>query len=160
MLAGIGRVIGQGLNRRTGFSRLRLAFAVDDQSLADCRDHCFGLERLGDQIGRLGPFAGQQPLGEGGDEDHRHAHRAQDIFHRVDPARSVGQADIGKDEFGAGAFGQRDRLGAGPGDTGHAMAQLFDDRADMQRDDCFVFDDHHCGLEAVGNRLPGSGDIG
>ena len=48
-----------------------LGGALEEQCLArNCR-YGRGLERLGDQEGRLGAFAGEEALGIGGDEDHR-----------------------------------------------------------------------------------------
>ena len=65
----------------------------------------FGIVGLGDQEGRLRPLAGQQPLGEGGDEDHRHLEHAEDVAHRVEPGRAVGELDVGEH--------QARRVGAG-----------------------------------------------
>ncbi|MDT4871953.1 hypothetical protein FQZ97_1071140 [compost metagenome] len=62
-----------------GFGRL-----VEEQRLADQRLHHVGVERLRDQEGRLGTLAGQQSLGEGGDEDHRDGAGLEDVVDRVD----------------------------------------------------------------------------
>src|SRR5687767_13681003 len=71
---------------RTGSSRNR--GGVEEQGLGDRRLHGRALEGLGDQEGRLGTLAGQEPLREGGDEDDRNLELAQYVLDRVD-ARAV-----------------------------------------------------------------------
>src|SRR3546814_20117899 len=56
--------------------------AFEEQGLADRRLHRAFLERFGDQEGRLRSFAGQQPVGIGGDEDDRHLEVAEDVADR------------------------------------------------------------------------------
>ena len=58
---------------------------AEEQRLTDRRAHRVRLERLGDEICRLRPLAGQQTLRKRGDEDHRHVDRRQDFVHRVEP---------------------------------------------------------------------------
>src|SRR5215510_15594824 len=48
----------------------RIAF--EEQSLTQHRGHGRGLKRLGNQEGRLRPLAGEEALGIGSDENHRH----------------------------------------------------------------------------------------
>ncbi|MDZ7882739.1 MAG: sensor histidine kinase [Mycobacterium sp.] len=57
----------------------------EEQRLTDRRAHGGFLKRLGHQIGRLGPVAGQQAFGIGGDEDHRHCPDAQNIVDCIQP---------------------------------------------------------------------------
>ena len=120
---------------------------MEEQGLADRRLHRFRLERFGDQEGRLGPFAGQQPLREGGDEDDRHVDLFQNLLHRVDPRRPVGQLDVGQHQTGAMMGDGRDGLGVGGGGAGHPMAQFLHQALDIGRDDGLVLYDQDVGRQ-------------
>ena len=58
--------------------------ALEEEGLRHDRLHGVRLIRLGDEEGGLGPFARQQPVGIGGDEDHRHFEGAQHLVHGVE----------------------------------------------------------------------------
>src|SRR6202162_3761182 len=89
---------------RLPLTRTRLA--SEEQRLAGNGRHDRELERLGDQERRLRSLAGEEALGIGGDEDHRHFERSEQLIHRVETRTAVGQLDVGEDQprpFLAGA---------------------------------------------------------
>ena len=102
----------------------RNSSGVEKQRLGDCRLDRRPLERLGDKEGRLGPSPRQEPLGEGGDEDHRHRKLREDVLDRIDAAGVVGQLDIGKHQSRRVGSCLRDRLVAGDGNAGDIMAKV------------------------------------
>ena len=118
---------------------------VEEQGLADRGFHRRTLERLGDEEGRFGPGSGQQPLGKGGDEDHRHGELGEDILDRVDPARIVGELDVSQDQPRGMQARLGNRLVASDGDTGDIVTKVADDRLDVHRNDRLVLDDQHVG---------------
>ena len=83
---GVGRV-------RVVRPALRARLAVEEQGLADHRRDHRRIERLGDQEGRLGPLAGEVPLGIGGDEDDRHLKLLQKLVDRIE-TRAVMSASL------------------------------------------------------------------
>src|SRR5690606_35983721 len=91
--------------------------------------------------------AGQQPLGEGGDEDHRNVRTGQDVLHRVDAGRAVGELDVGEHQAGGLAGDRVHRLGAGGGDVDHRVPDLGDQGLDVGGDDRLVLDDEHLGRQ-------------
>jgi hypothetical protein len=103
------------------------------------------VERLGDQEGRLRPLAGEQALGEGGDEDDGHGRPAQDLAHRVEARAVVGELDVGQDQLRRPLAGQRHRLLVGGGDAGDRVAAALDRGHDVERDDRLVLDDQDPG---------------
>jgi hypothetical protein len=70
----------------------------------------------------------------------------------------------GQDQFRAGLRGHGHCFAASSRDAGAIVAEILDDRLDVQRDDRFVFDDHDLRLQAVCDRLARRfdfpGDIG
>ena len=92
-----------------------------------------------------GRVPGQQSLGERSDEDHRHREFGENVLHRVDSARIVGELDVGKDQARRVLARLRDRLVASHRDAGDVMAEIADDRLDIHRDDRLVLDDQHVG---------------
>jgi two-component sensor histidine kinase len=121
------------------------AAGAEEQRLTDGRPHGRFLERLGDEIGRLGPVAGQQPLGIGGDEDHRHARHLEDIVDRVEPGRTVGQLDIGQHQARRVLGGDLLRLRTGRGGAGDVVAQRADEILELHRDQRLVLDNEYAG---------------
>ncbi|MND84511.1 hypothetical protein D3C80_764030 [compost metagenome] len=118
---------------------------MEEERLADRRLHRFRLEGLGDQEGRLGTLAGQQPLGEGGDEDDGNVEALEDVLDRVDARGAVGQLDVGQDQARLMARHGVDRLIVGGGRAGDAVAQLPHQAFDVGRDDGLVLDDQDVG---------------
>src|SRR5512139_2013673 len=118
---------------------------VEKERLGDRRLYGRALERLGDQERRLGPLAGQQPLREGGDEDHRHREFGQYVLHGIDARTVVGELDIGQHQAGTPRHGLRHRLVAGDGHSGHTVAEVAHDGLDIHRDDRLVLDDQDLG---------------
>uniref|UniRef100_A0A0N4ZZP0 AlaDh_PNT_N domain-containing protein n=1 Tax=Parastrongyloides trichosuri TaxID=131310 RepID=A0A0N4ZZP0_PARTI len=114
---------------------------MEEQGLADRRLHRLRLEGLGDQEGRLGPLAGQQPLGEGGDEDHRHVEALEDVLDRINARRAVGQLDVGQDQTGTVLGDRIDRFVMGGGGAGDTVAQFANQTFDVGRDDGLVLND-------------------
>ena len=125
MLARVGRFIfHHQRGGRGGGARL---FAVEQQGLTNGGSYGFRAERFSDEIGGLRPFAGKQPLGECSDEDHRHVHQRQYVFHCINSARPVGKADIGQDQFGMGAGGHGDRFAAGACNACDIVTEILND---------------------------------
>src|SRR5580692_4116192 len=77
--ARLARLTGRGAGLIAS-GRGGLVARMEEQRLADRRLDRLRLERLGDQERGLRPLAGQQALGEGGDEDHRAVEVLQDIL--------------------------------------------------------------------------------
>ncbi len=71
--------------------------------------------------------------------------RGQDVLHRVDARRAVGQLDVGQHQAGRLAGHRVDRLGAGGGDVDHGVAELGDQGLDVGGDDRLVLDDQDVG---------------
>ncbi len=83
-----------------------------------------GWTGLGDQEDRLGPLAGQQAFGEGGDEDHRHIELGQDVLQPRRCPTSRRPLDVGQHQAErCGAMASR-ASGAGGGDVEHLAAQF------------------------------------
>src|SRR5215217_3705568 len=77
-----------------------LGLALEEQGLADDRRDGGRLKRLGDQEGRLRSFSGEEALGIGGDEDHRHFECLQELVDGIQSGASVCQLDIRENEAG------------------------------------------------------------
>ena len=71
---------------------------MEEQRLADRRLHRFRQERLGDEIGRLRPLAGEQLFRIGGDEDHRNIEAVEDLADRIDARTAFAEIDVGEDQ--------------------------------------------------------------
>src|SRR5438105_1977524 len=69
---------------------------MEEQCLADGRLDGLRQERFGNQISRLRAFAGEQPLGIGGDKNHRNIKAVQDFSNRIDARSAFPEIDIGK----------------------------------------------------------------
>src|SRR6185312_2786005 len=135
---GIGKKVQSALGGDPG------AF-VEKERLGDQRLHHIRVEGLGDEEGRFRPLAGQQALGEGGDEDHRQGLGREDVVDRVDTGGSVGKLDIGEDHLRMGLAIQRDSFLVGSGDADDLVAERFDQLLDIHGDQRFVLDDEDFG---------------
>src|SRR5690606_28059289 len=124
--------------RRRGSGGRLLARGMEEQRLADRRLHRFRLEGLGDQEGGFGPFPGQQPLREGGDEDDRNIELAQDVLDRVNARRAVRQLDIRQNQSRRVTRNGVHGLVVGGGGAGDPVAQLLHQAFDVGRDDGLV----------------------
>src|SRR5262249_47327583 len=71
-----------------------LGRAVEEWGLARHRRNRRRLERLGDQERRLGPLAGQETLGIGGDEDHRRFERCEQLVDSLESRAAIGELDV------------------------------------------------------------------
>src|SRR5690606_38993784 len=97
-------------------SRCGAGAFIEEQRLADQRLHHVRVEGLGHEERRLGTLPGQQPLGEGGDEDDRYGLVGKDIVDRVDTGGAVGELDVGKDHPRPRLLIERHRLLVSAGD--------------------------------------------
>ena len=146
LIAGrFGRHRAQGDFDLGGFIQ-QAAFAAAGQGSAA---HSFS---FGTQLGgEIAIPIGQQPFGKGAYEDHRQVIMDHDIVDRADPTGTIGEADVGKDQFGVQFGRHRGRFAAGPGYTDDLVAKRFHDRFDIKRDDRLIFDDHDLTMEAFGD---------
>src|SRR4051794_16653962 len=99
-----------------------LGLALKEQRLAEDRGDCGGLERLGDQEGRLRPLSSKESLRVSGDEDHRHLKNPQQLVDRVESGTAVGELDVCQDQTRTLGFGQRNRFRMRSRYTEHTMA--------------------------------------
>ena len=74
---------------------------------------------------RFGPFAGQQPIGIGGDKDHRHRERLQHFIDGIEAGTAVGQLNIGQHQAGLVLIDRLDRFGMGASHAGDAVAEAL-----------------------------------
>ena len=95
---------------------------LEEQRLRYDRLYRVGLIGLGAEKGRLGPLAGQEPVGVGGDEDHRHLDRSQHFVDGVESGAPIGKLDIGQDKTRLLLLHRVHRLAMRAGDARHAMA--------------------------------------
>src|SRR5580704_992280 len=106
-------MIGEELCRRLALDRLPLAmagFAAEEQGLAHYRRDHGKLERFCDQERRLRPLPGEETLRVGGDEDHRHFERVEELVDGIEARAAVGQLNVGQDQARPLLLGERDRL--------------------------------------------------
>src|ERR1022692_5352238 len=94
------------LRRRLSFALTRLA--PEEQRLARHGGDDRKLKRLGDEECRLRPLSGQEALGIGGDEDHRHLERAEKLVHGVEARAAVCELDVRQDQPRTLLTAQRD----------------------------------------------------
>jgi hypothetical protein len=74
------------------------SIAFKEKRLTDQRRDSGRLVGLRYQKRRLGPFPGQEALGIGGDEDHRHLERIEEIVDGIDTGTAIGELNIRQDE--------------------------------------------------------------
>jgi hypothetical protein len=67
----------------------RLRFPVEEKRLRNSGRQHGRVERLGDEVGRLRPFSGQQSFWKGGNENNRDVHAAQNVFYGINSARPI-----------------------------------------------------------------------
>ncbi len=111
-------------------------------------------ERLGDEKARLDTLVVQEPLGKGGDEDHRDRPAARplgqpavdDVVDSLDARAGVGELDVGENQARARGTGHGDRLVPRGGDAEHPVPRLADDAGDVHGDHGLVLDDQDVGL--------------
>ncbi len=132
-----------------------MAGAGEGQRLRNGHFERVGFKGLGDQIGRLRPFARQQAFRIGGDEDDRHRRHAQDLGDRRDAGTAGAQIDIGEDEAGLRLLEQGHGLALARRNADDLMAEIADEAGDIQRDHRLVFNHEDRGRDLLVDRRPG-----
>src|SRR5262245_240168 len=99
--------------------------ALEEQRLARHRRDRRRLERLGDQERRLGPLAGEEALGIGGDEDHRRFESCEQLVDRLESRTAIGELDVREDQPRSLVLGQRESLRVSARNTEHPVTEAF-----------------------------------
>ena len=125
--------------------------ALEEQCLGDDRLHRVRLVGLGDEEGGFRPLAGQEPVGIGGDEDHRHREGAKHLVDGVEARAAVGELDVGEHEARPVLIDGLDGFGVGARHTGDAVAKALDDAFEVHGDHRLVLDNEHVGRNLRGD---------
>ncbi len=117
--------------------------------------HRVGLERLGNEEGRLGTLAREQALWEGGHEDHRHAEAQKHFVDRLKARAAIGEMNVSQDEARPLLADLGNRLAMRAGNAGHAMTQAFNQRFEIHGNERLVLDDEDIGRRLLSDLLAG-----
>ena len=93
---------------------------------------------LGHQERRLRPLPGEEALGIRRDEDHRHLECTQEVIDRIEARAAVGKLDVGQDQPRRPRPRDGDRFAPRPGDADHPVAEIFDQRLQVERNQRLV----------------------
>src|ERR1700683_1038907 len=106
-------------------------FAAEEQRLTYHGGDHGELEWLSDKERRFRTPPGEETLGEGGGENHRHLEGAKKFVHRIAPRTAIGQLDVGEDEPRPFLLCQCQRFGVGTRNADHVGAEAFQQRLGM-----------------------------
>ena len=140
---------GRSASRR--FRRSSLRLPIEEQGLADHRLDRIRAEGLGDQECRLWRLPGEKALGEGGYKNNRDFLSSQNFVDRLEPRASVGKLNVGQNQAWTGLERRAHRLGMSTSDGRDVVAQLLDERLNVEGDEGFILDDQHRRANLFGN---------
>src|SRR5262249_43781364 len=95
------------------------------------------------KIGWLRALSGKQALRKCGDEDDGDADALEDIHYGVNAGTTVRKLNICQYQLRLCFARHTDCLVTRSGNTDNGMAEMRNEILKIQRDDHFVFDDHH-----------------
>ena len=93
--------------------------------------------------------------GVGGDENHRNFERTKKLIHRVKARTAVGQLNVRQNKPGPLLVGEGDSLTMRAGDADDLVAEAFNQRLDIHRDEGLVLDNENVGRDLGGKLATG-----
>ncbi len=80
-----------------------------------------------------GALAGEEALRIGGDEHHRHLEGPQQLVHRIEARRAVGELDVGEDQAGLLVLGERHGIGMRCAHADDVVAEILHQALEVHR---------------------------
>ena len=132
---------------------LAMGFAVEEKRLADDRLQTLRFERFGNQKSGLWRRSCQKPFRIGGDENHRHGKRFENLIDRLETRAAVRELNIRENEARPVAVDSIDRLAMGARDIDDPVPLLFDEILKIERDERLILDDQDIGANLIRDLL-------